>query len=377
MKIYDSLSRTKSDFRPLGGKEVKMYVCGITPNNATHLGHAFTYVAFDVLNRFLKYSGYAVNYVQNATDVNDSDDVILQANETGKTWTEIADQWIKHFKRQMTSLNVLAPTSYVLASTVMDKIIDMNAVLIKRGCAYIKNGGVYFDVKKLKSYGVLSRFQEEQMLMISRERGNNPDDSNKKNPLDFVLWIPSEGQPNWKSPWSQGRPGWHIECSAMIYDKLGQQIDIHGGGRDLIYPHHESEIAQSECFTGVKPFVKCWMHVGMVMYEGEKMSKSLGNLILVEDLLKKCSPTVVRWFLLSHHYRHPWEFELEELNDSEKKIQVINSKLQEKNSGKWEIVEGFLNDDLDTHELLRYLSNECSGETLKRALDLLGIKIQD
>jgi len=375
LQLYDSLSRNKRDFKPYDKTAVKLYVCGITPNNATHLGHAFTYVMFDTLIRFLKDQNYGVRYVQNATDVNDSNDVIQQAKETGKTWTEISKFWIEHFHKQMDALNVERANEYLLASNFIDKIISFNKQLITKGFAYEKNGNVYFDISKFKDYGALSKYAEEQMLMISLERGNDPKDSNKKNPLDFVLWISSQGEPNWNSPWGMGRPGWHIECSAMIKSALGDQIDIHGGGRDLIFPHHESERAQTESLTGKKPYVQFWMHAGMVMCEGEKMSKSLGNLILVKDLLKQYSPSAVRWLLLSHHYRHPWEYDIEELRNYELRITDLKNKLKQKDLGNWDTIEKFMEDDLNTPEALRYLETECAGETLRKGLRLLGFKI--
>ena len=374
LQLYDSLARIKKEFRPYDKSNVLLYVCGITPNNATHLGHAFTYVMFDTLIRYLKHRDYGVTYVQNATDVNDSDDVIKQAKETGKTWTEISRLWIEHFHRQMDTLNVNRPDKYLLASDFIDKIITINEKLIEKGFAYEKNGNVYFDISKFKDYGALSKYANEQMLVISAERGNDPKDSNKKNPLDFVLWIAAEGKPHWKSPWGMGRPGWHIECSAMIEGALGERIDIHGGGRDLIFPHHESERAQTESLTGKKPYVQFWMHIGMVMFEGEKMSKSLGNLIIVEDLLKKYSPNQIRWLLLSHHYRHPWEYDEIEFSDQCLVFREVTNKLQEENSGDWNKVIAYLEDDFNTPEALRYLATECAGETLKKGLDLLGFE---
>lgn len=370
MKLYNSLTRQKEVFTPLKGNTVSMYVCGITPNNATHLGHAFTYVSFDVLLRFLRFKGYDVHYLQNATDVNDSDDVIKQAKESGKTWEEIADFWIAHFKQQMTKLHVLEPSYYVKASSAMEQIITMNKVLLEKGFAYEKDGNVYFDISKDKNYGELCRFTKKQMLIISKERGNDPKDPRKKNPLDFILWKASSGQPYWESPWAvpagrqgKGRPGWHIECSAMIQEYLGKQIDIHGGGRDLIFPHHESEIAQSENYTGEKPFVKTWIHTAMVLYQGEKMSKSLGNLVLVSDLLKKYNPFVIRWTLLSHHYRDPWEFREEELGEIEEKIQKMQTieksgHIHEETPGDNQYLKHFLEhmeNDLDTPNALTAL----------------------
>ena len=377
LQLYDSLARIKKDFKPYDKNNVLLYVCGITPNNATHLGHAFTYVMFDTLIRFLKFQNFGVTYVQNATDVNDSNDVIQQAKETGKTWIEISKIWIEHFQNQMSALNVARPDKYLLASNFIDKIISINEKLIAKGFAYEKNGNVYFDISKSNDYGSLSKYGKEQMLMISIERGNDPKDPNKKNPLDFVLWISDSGEPHWDSPWGNGRPGWHIECSAMIESALGEQIDIHGGGRDLIFPHHESEKAQAESLTGKKPYVQFWMHTGMVMYEGEKMSKSLGNLVLVEELLKQHSPSAIRWLLLSHHYRHPWEYEQEELKNYELRITNLGKKIQESDRGEWRIIEEFLEDDFNTPEVLRYLQAECTGETLKRGLDLLGLIIKN
>lgn len=361
-----------------------MYVCGITPNNATHLGHAFTYVSFDVLVRFLKYKGYGVDYLQNATDINDSDDVIAQAVHDGKTWEEEANSWIQHFHTQMDTLNVLRPNKYVLASSVVNKIIEINTDLLKKGFAYEKGGNLYFDITKFASYGQLSRFTPDQMITISRDRGGNPEDPHKKNPLDFVLWFGSNEKPNWDSPFGPGRPGWHIECSTMIGSILGAQIDIHGGGKDLIYPHHESEIAQFESAMGKSPFVAIWMHTAMVLYECEKMSKSLGNLILVEDLLRKYSPDAIRWMILSHHYREPWEFEEYELEQVEKKMSDLKSLMldggedQQLDNSTIEQFESLMNDDLNTPEVLKLVEDLVrNGKKLeaKQILEVLGFKI--
>lgn len=372
LQLYDSLSRKKKEFIPLTKDCVKIYVCGITPNNATHLGHAFTYVSFDALNRFLSYKGMQIQYVQNATDINDGDDVIKQAAETGKKWEEIAQHWVEHFHRQMDTLNVQRPTKYIMATSVIPQVVSMTQDLINKGFAYEKSGNVYFDIGAFSKYGSLSKFSESQMLMISKDRGNDPADTNKKNPLDFILWVAKKDEPHWDSPWGKGRPGWHIECSTMVRESLGDQIDIHGGGRDLIFPHHESEIAQSEGATGKSPYAQFWLHIGMVMFEGEKMSKSLGNLILVEDLLKKYSSNQIRWLLLSHHYRHPWEYEFDELESCGLRVRELESKLKEPSKGDWNIFEGFLHDDFNTPEALRYLATECAGETLKKGVELLG-----
>jgi L-cysteine:1D-myo-inositol 2-amino-2-deoxy-alpha-D-glucopyranoside ligase len=373
MILYNSLSRKLEDFVPIKGNNISLYVCGITPNNATHLGHAFTYVTFDTFIRFLKHKSYAVNYLQNATDINDSDDVIRQAKDTGTTWVEVAEKWIQHFQKQMTSLHVQPPTNYVLASSVIPEIIELVKILVDKKNAYISNGSVYYDVSSFPDYGTLCKYGVAQMITISATRGNNIEDPNKKNPLDFVLWVGSEDDPSWESPWGKGRPGWHIECSAMIKKYLGDQIDIHGGGRDLIFPHHESEIAQSESFTGRRPYVKYWMHVGMVMYDGEKMSKSLGNLVLVEDVLKDCEWHVLRLLLLSHHYRQPWEFIHEEIDEIKGRWNALITKISKEDAGDMKIIEKYLENDFDTPSALHYMESSCAGQTLKNALTLLGL----
>lgn len=376
LQLFNSLSRAKQELKSLEENRIKLYVCGITPNNATHLGHAFTYVSFDVLIRYLEYKKYKVDYLQNATDINDSDDVIKQAEQEGRTWQDEAAYWINHFHTQMDVLGVKRPTKYVLASSVIDKIIDITKVLIEKGFAYVKRGNVYFDISKLPKYGELSRFNPKQMLYLSKERGNNPSDTCKKNPLDFVLWFHAHSGPTWDSPWGQGRPGWHIECSTMIDSILGSQIDIHGGGRDLMYPHHESEIAQSESVTGKVPFVNTWMHTAMVLYEGEKMSKSLGNLILVEDLLKKYSPEAIRWMILSHHYRSPWEFEEFELDEIEEKVKKLFSSISKETVSIQEMngeFEKLMNDDLNTPQVLKLVERLVSQGKKSEAVQTLEI----
>lgn len=380
LELYNSLTRRKEQFNPLEKNKVSLYVCGITPNNAAHLGHAFTYVSFDILVRYLRYKKYHVTYLQNATDINDSDDVIKQAKAAGRTWDEEAQFWIRHFHEQMDQLLVLRPNEYVLATSVIPQIIEIIKKLINKGFAYEKNGSVYFDIHSFKTYGALSKYTNEQMLFISRERGNNPDDPNKKSPLDFVLWFGDEKNPNWESPWGRGRPGWHIECSTMIDSILGLRIDIHGGGRDLIYPHHESEIAQSESASGKSPFVNVWMHTSMVLCEGEKMSKSLGNLVLVSDLLKKYSPFAIRYLLLSHHYRNPWEFEEFDLNQIEMKVTRIKNLLKNTDNNTQDEInvrkfEEIMEDDLNTPFVLGFIDELISEEKLgdtRKIFELLG-----
>ena len=329
--LYNSLTRKKEKFVTLIDKKVKIYVCGITPYDITHLGHAFTYVFFDVLIRYLRFKKYNVNYTQNVTDIDD--DILKKAKEENRDWRELGNFWINKFLSDMKSLNVLPSTNYVKATNSIPTMIEMIRVLKKKGFAYQRGGNVYFEVKKFKKYGKLSGFNYNQMLLISKERGGNPNDVLKKDPLDFLLWQESKiGEPFWESPWTmvnagkgEGRPGWHIECSSMINKYLGDQIDIHGGGRDLVFPHHESEIAQSESYTNSKPFVKYWIHTAMLLSLGEKMAKSLGNLVMVSDLLKKYSADAIRWVLLSHHYRTPWEFDEDELDEAERNASLVSA----------------------------------------------------
>lgn len=338
-----------------------MYVCGITPYDTTHLGHAFTYVFFDVLFRYFRFKGYEVNYTQNVTDIDD--DILKRAKEEKRDWKELGNFWTGKFMKDMKALNVLPPTNYVKATGSIATIVEIAKLLVDKNYAYEKNGNVYFEVNKFKDYGELSKFSKKQMIIISKERGGNPDDPLKKNPLDFLLWQKSgQDEPSWDSPFGKGRPGWHIECSTMVKDTLGDQIDIHGGGRDLIFPHHESEIAQSESFTNKKPFVRFWMHTSMVLYQGEKMAKSLGNLIMIDPLLKKYSSNAIRWMLLSHHYRKPWEFDEKKLNEAEKNVSSALRTIKDASFKKTKVknasLENFMflmDDDLNTPDVLKLI----------------------
>ncbi|MBC7292524.1 MAG: class I tRNA ligase family protein, partial [Thermoleophilia bacterium] len=257
--------------------------------DTTHLGHAFTYCNVDVLVRYLEYRGHQVLYAQNVTDIDD--DILRRAAEVKENWKSLGDRWTAHFIRDMISLNVRPPDYMPRATEVMPEIINLVQKLVQTGVAYVAGGSVYFHIDAWPEYGKLNKLPRDEMLRIANERGNNPNDPNKRDPLDFVLWqAQAPGEPAWDSPWGPGRPGWHIECTAMAIKFLGETVDIHSGGADLAFPHHESEIAQAECATGRKPFARFWMHSAMVRYQGEKMSKSLGNLIMVDKLLQKWSP---------------------------------------------------------------------------------------
>lgn len=306
MRLFNTQSG-KLETIELRDEPLGLYVCGVTPYDTTHAGHAFTYLTFDVLIRYLDYLGQAVTYVQNVTDIDD--DILRKAKEVGLTWKELGERETQRFLEDMESLHWRRPDHYVKATQHTPEMIAMIEPLLESGLAYESNGSVYFSVTSDADFGKLSHLTLQEMLPIANERGNYPDDPNKRNPLDFVLWQAAQpGEPTWPSPWGEGRPGWHIECSAMAARYLGPTFALHGGGSDLIFPHHECEIAQAENSTGIEPFVHHWVHVGMVGYQGEKMSKSLGNLVLVREELKHYSADAFRLYLFRHHYRHSWEY---------------------------------------------------------------------
>lgn len=284
-----------------------MYVCGVTPYDTGHIGHAMTYLTFDVLNRYCQYLGWRVKYVQNVTDIDD--DIVRRAERDNERWDQLGDRHTRQLVEDFSALNILWPQVFPRASEEVDKIIDINETLIERGFAYESSGNVYFRVAADGDYGALGKYGFDEMVELSRERGADPDDPRKEGPLDFILWQAWQpGEPYWESPWGRGRPGWHIECTAMSMRYLGDTIDIHGGGSDLIYPHHESEIAQAQHYSGIEPFTRFWMHIGMVRYHGEKMSKSLGNLVLARDVLRFHTADALRLYLHSNNYREEWEY---------------------------------------------------------------------
>ena len=312
--IYNTLTRRVEVFEPLNPPRVTMYVCGITAYDSSHLGHARSAVIFDVLYRLLKFLGYEVIYVRNITDIDDK--IINRANKEGIDWRELTDKYTREYQEEMERLGVLKPSYEPKASEHISDMIEIIERLIKKGLAYVSDGDVYFSVEKFPQYGKLSGRKLEEMLA-----GVRIDPSEKKrNPLDFALWKSAKpGEPYWESPWGHGRPGWHIECSAMSLKYLGETIDIHGGGLDLIFPHHENEIAQSEGATG-KPFVRYFIHHGLITVNGEKMSKSLGNFVTTSYLLEKYHSEVIRAFLLSKHYRSPLDYSEKGIKEMEKAI---------------------------------------------------------
>lgn len=320
MQLYNSYSEKKE---AITQKNITIYVCGVTPDGPTHLGHAFTFVAYDALIRYLRFMGKKVTYTQNVTNIDD--DILIRSHAAGTTWQKMGDMQTKKHLENMDSLNVKRPDFFPKATENIPQMIEIIKKLLAKKFAYVKNDSVYFSVKSDKNFGKLSKFGYRAMLEIANERGNFPLDPNKKDPLDFVLWQAQKtGEPAWQSPWGKGRPGWHIECSAMSTRYLGNTITIHGGGNDLIFPHHEAEIAQTQNATGEK-FVKIWMHAAMLYYEDKKMSKSLGNMIFVSDLVKKYNFATIRLLLLSHQYRSPWNYEDGEIEIAQKKAELILS----------------------------------------------------
>jgi cysteinyl-tRNA synthetase len=299
MKISDTLSGKKAEFKPLGNT-VTMYVCGINPYVDSHIGHAMSYIIFDVVRRYLEFRKYKVKHVENVTDVEDN--IINHANRLGVTVKELTEKYTRRHFEDMDALNILRPHFIPKATETIPEIIAMTQGLIDKGFAYAVGGNVYFRVRKVSDYGKLSKRSLEQMMAGARVETSEE----KEDPMDFALWKSAKpGEPSWDSPWGEGRPGWHIECSAMSIKFLGEQIDIHGGGQDVVFPHHENEIVQSESYTGKKPFVKHWLHNGLLQMGGEKMSKSLGNLITIRNALKKYTADGLRVFVLSSYYRSP------------------------------------------------------------------------
>ena len=305
MRLYDTARREVVPFEP--GPTVLMYTCGITPYDATHLGHAAVYVTYDVLQRRLRDLGHETRCVRNITDVDD--DLLRKARELGVHYLDLAAAEVARFDGDMRALNVIESWCEPRATSAIADIRGFIGMVLDQGYAYQSGGSVYFDVNKFERFGQISHLDRAEMLELARERGGNPDDTNKRDPLDFVLWQPSApDEPSWESLWGAGRPGWHIECSALALRELDTTIDLHGGGADLIFPHHECEAAQSEAATG-QPFVRHWMHQAMVRMDGEKMSKSLGNLVFVSDLLKSWDARAIRLAIVEHHYRDSWEWD--------------------------------------------------------------------
>ena len=322
MKFYNTLTNQVEEFKPIEENKVKMYVCGPTVYNYIHIGNARPIVVFDILARYFKYKGYKVDFVQNFTDIDDK--MINKANDEDKLVSEIAERYIGAFLEDIKKLNILEDVVRPKATDYIDEMIITIEALIDKEFAYVLNVDVLFDISKYKEYGSLSNQKIDQLEIGARIEA----DENKKNPLDFVLWKnKKDGEPSWRAPWGEGRPGWHIECTAMSHKYFGETFDIHGGGQDLIFPHHENEIAQAKCAYGGK-FANYWLHNGYIQIDGEKMSKSKGNFFLLREILEEFDGSVVRWFLAGTHYRKPINFSKEDLQAAEAALEKINGTLR-------------------------------------------------
>ncbi len=394
MKVYNTLSKRKEDFIPLEEGKVKMYVCGPTVYNFIHIGNARPMIVFDTVRRYFEYKGYDVNYVSNFTDVDDK--IIKKAIEEGTTSDEVSKRFIAECKKDMAGMNVKPATTHPLATEEIDGMIEMIGQLIEKGYAYVVNGTVYFRTRMFKEYGKLSHKNLDDLQSGGRSLLVTGEDE-KEDPLDFVLWKPrKEGEPAWESPWCDGRPGWHIECSVMSKKYLGDQIDIHAGGEDLVFPHHENEIAQSEAANG-KEFSKYWMHNAFLNIDNRKMSKSLGNFFTVREISEQYDLQVLRFFMLSAHYRSPLNFSAELMESSKNALErivtavanlkhllgaataealteeekVLNAKMQEYVAG----FEAAMEDDFNTadaissvFELVKFANTTATSENSKEFL---------
>src|SRR3954447_25432619 len=371
MRLYDTARQAVVDFAP--GEVVTMYTCGITPYDATHVGHAATYVLYDVLQRRLRDLGHQTECVRNITDVDD--DILRKAREIGVPYLELAASEVARFQSDMRALGVLPAFSEPAATSAIHDILGFIGMVLDRGHAYQAAGAVYFSVASFDRFGQVSHLDRDDMLALAAERGGNPGDPAKRDPLDFVLWQPSApDEPAWESMWGPGRPGWHIECSALAMRELGTTIDLHGGGSDLIFPHHECEAAQSEAATG-EPFVRHWMHQAMVRMDGEKMSKSLGNLVFVSELRKEWDTRAIRLAAIAHHYRTPWEWDDDIMPVAAARLQAWMA--TGPGEGALDEARAALDDDLDSPAAVAAIDDAAArGEGVSRAAALLGVDTQ-
>jgi cysteinyl-tRNA synthetase len=352
LKVYNTLNREKEKFETVDEGKVRMYVCGLTVQNYSHLGHVRGAINYDVIRRYLEYKGYEVTYISNFTDVNEK--IIARAELEDMKPEALAEKYSKAFLEDLKNLNIIKADAYCKATENIDTIQEMVKTLIEKEYAYIADGNVYFSVEEFEDYGKLSGRKLDEMIAGTRKKV----ESDKRNPLDFALWkkIDDPEVKAWDSPWGRGWPGWHIECSAMSLKKLGKSFDIHGGGTDLIFPHHENEIAQSEAYSGVKPFVKYWLHNGTVNMSGDKMSKSLGNFYTTKDLLEEYTADQLRYFIITKHYRSPIEYNEEEIESTNKSLEkLVNTK---------KIMENILSTETENN------SNEFKSNLVKEVKEL-------
>ncbi|MDP8977851.1 MAG: cysteine--tRNA ligase [Actinomycetota bacterium] len=378
MRLYDTATRRLVPF--VAGRTVRVYVCGITPYDASHLGHAFTYSCFDALVRYLEHTGHRVRYARNVTDVDD--DILRKARELGMDYLELAGRETARFDRDLAGLGLRAPDTAPRATAAVPAIVAAVDGLVRRGAAYaLDDGRVYFDTGSTPGFGALSGLDRPTMLREFGAKGGDPQARGKCDALDFLLWQPSaDDEPNWPSPWGPGRPGWHIECSVMAMEELGGVVDIHGGGVDLIFPHHEAERVQAEELTGQRPFARLWLHAGMVGLGEEKMAKSRGNLVFITDLLECYEGAAVRRYLLEHHYRSTWTYAAAGLDDAaaayKRWVEAAGS------PGRRDDLRGAFHsamaDDLDTPGALAVLdeaARDGAGVTLRELGAVLGFDL--
>lgn len=380
MRLYDTARAAVVPFEP--SPLVTLYSCGITPYDSAHLGHAEVYLTFDVLQRRLRDLGHETRCVRNVTDVDD--DILRRARELGVHYLDLAAEEMARFDADMSALGLMPVYSEPRATSAIPDILSLIGTVLESGHAYRSAGAVYFDVTTFAGWGKVSHFGEQEMLELAATHGGKPDDPAKRHPLDFVLWQPSlPDEPSWESRWGPGRPGWHIECSALAMRELGVTVDVHGGGRDLVFPHHECETAQSESVTG-KPFVRHWLHVGLVGLDGEKMSKSLGNLVFVSDLLKDWEAPAIRLALLAHHYRGDWEWTAEDMPAASDRLARWRAATATAGAtaaatptaGALDAVRDRLDNDLDTPGALAALDDIAArGAPVRTGAALLGVDL--
>jgi L-cysteine:1D-myo-inositol 2-amino-2-deoxy-alpha-D-glucopyranoside ligase len=374
MQLYDT---TRGEVVPFGpGPIVSMYSCGITPYDSAHVGHAQVYLTFDILQRRLIDLGHEPRLVRNVTDVDD--DILRKARELGVHYLDLAAEEMARFDANMAALGLLPVYREPRATSAIPDILSLIGAVLDGGHAYSAGGAVYFDISTFPRFGQVSHLSRPEMLVLAAERGGHPEDPNKRDPLDFVLWQPSApDEPSWESRWGRGRPGWHIECSALAMRELGDTVDLHGGGSDLIFPHHECETAQSESVTGTM-FSRHWLHVGMVGLDGTKMSKSLGNLVFVADLLKDWDPMAIRLALLSHHYRADWDWERVDVEGGARRLDRWRAAGSGGDSGPavLDAVRGYIDDDLQMFRALAVLDDEAAaGRAVGAGAALLGVEL--
>ena len=373
MKLYDTAKKRVVDFQ--SDKQVLMYTCGITPYDATHIGHAFTFITYDVVQRRLIDSGHTVKCVRNVTDIDDP--LFAKARELGVHYLDLAAGEEARFNADMKALNALDVSSAPRASSAISDIRGFIGMVLDRGFAYQAGESVYFDVSRFESFGSVSNYDTQTMMRLAAERGGHVEDPHKRNPLDFVLWQASAAdEPSWETMWGPGRPGWHIECSALALRELGSTIDLHGGGSDLIFPHHECERAQSEAATG-ELFVKHWMHVAMVFMNGSKMSKSLGNLEFVDRLRKQHDPRAIRLALIANHYRTEWEWSTASMSSAQQRLALWSGATSGDGNAGLEDVRSALDDDLNTPAAMDEIDRAArSGHSVMIAAGLLGVDLR-